>query len=99
MRTARPAATLHPTFVDRSLQQTLETLARQQHSTLESDSSLAILVVAHRDRRVLAYIGASDFHDPRRAGQVDLIQAVRSPGSARTFVSLRGAEISQGNSF
>ena len=81
MRTARPAATLHPTFVDRSLQQTLETLARQQHSTLESDSSLAILVVAHRDRRVLAYIGASDFHDPRRAGQVDMVQAVRSPGS------------------
>ncbi|MCK7582515.1 MAG: penicillin-binding transpeptidase domain-containing protein [Chromatiales bacterium] len=42
---------------------------------------MAILVVAHRDRRVLAYVGASDFHDPRRAGQVDMVRAMRSPGS------------------
>lgn len=81
LRTARPGAALHPTFIDRGLQQTLETLARQQQSALEPESSLAILVVAHRDRRVLAYIGASDFRDPRRAGQVDMIRAVRSPGS------------------
>ncbi|MBS1223299.1 MAG: pbpC, partial [Proteobacteria bacterium] len=81
LRAARPDATLHPTFVDRGLQQTLETLARQQQSALEPESSLAILVVAHRDRRVLAYVGASDFHDPRRAGQVDMVRAVRSPGS------------------
>ena len=81
LRASRPAATLHPTFIDRGLQQTLETLARQQQSALEPESSLAILVVAHRDRRVLAYIGASDFRDPRRAGQVDMVRAVRSPGS------------------
>ena len=81
LRASRPDATLHPTFIDRGLQQTLETLARQQQSALEPESSLAILVVAHRDRRVLAYVGASDFHDPRRAGQIDMIQAVRSPGS------------------
>ena len=81
LRAARPDATLHPTFIDRGLQQTLETLARQQQSALEPDSSLAILVVAHRDRRVLAYVGASDFHDSRRAGQVDMVRAVRSPGS------------------
>ncbi len=81
LRASRPDATLHPTFMDRNLQQTLETLARQQQSALEPESSLAILVVAHRDRRVLAYVGASDFHDPRRAGQVDMIRAVRSPGS------------------
>jgi penicillin-binding protein 1C len=81
LRTSRPGATPHPTFIERGLQQTLETLARQQRSALEPESSLAILVVAHRDRRVLAYIGASDFHDPRRAGQVDMVRAVRSPGS------------------
>lgn len=81
LRTSRPDATLHRTFVDRGLQQTLETLARQQQFALEPESSLAILVVAHRDRRVLAYVGASDFHDPRRAGQIDMVRAVRSPGS------------------
>ena len=42
---------------------------------------MAVLVVANRDRRVLAYVGASDFFDARRAGQVDMIRAIRSPGS------------------
>ena len=77
----RPRVTLHPTFIDSRLQQTLETLARQQHSTLEASASVAILVVAHRQRQVLAYVGNSDFYEVRRAGQVDLIRAVRSPGS------------------
>ena len=81
LRTAQPGAILHHTFINRDLQQTLETLVRQQHSTLEPHSSIAILVIANRQRQVLAYVGGSDFHDPRRAGQVDLIRAVRSPGS------------------
>jgi penicillin-binding protein 1C len=81
LQAAQPETAIHRTFIDRDLQRILETLARQQHSTLESHSSIAILVVAHRSRQVLAYVGGSDFHDPRRAGQVDLIRAVRSPGS------------------
>jgi penicillin-binding protein 1C len=81
LRAAQPDTTLHRTFINRNLQQTLETLARQQQSALEPDSSVALLVVANRDRRVLAYVGTSDFADPRRAGQVDMVRAVRSPGS------------------
>lgn len=81
LRTARPDETLHPTYIDRDLQQTLETLARQRQSQLAENASVALLVVANRDRRVLAYVGGSDFFDPRRAGQIDMIRAVRSPGS------------------
>jgi len=81
LHAAQPGMTRHRTYIDRDLQQTLETLVRQQHSTLESHSSIAMLVVANHDRRVLAYVGASDFFDTRRAGQVDLAQAIRSPGS------------------
>jgi penicillin-binding protein 1C len=82
LRQGQPAVTLHPTFIDRDLQRTLETLARRQRIVREQpDSSVAILVVAHRDRRVLAYVGASDFFAARRAGQVDMVRAVRSPGS------------------
>ncbi|MCB1776642.1 MAG: penicillin-binding protein 1C [Candidatus Competibacteraceae bacterium] len=81
LRIARPGMTPHRTYIDRNLQQTLETWVRQQHSALESHSSIALLVVANRDRRVLAYVGASDFFDARRAGQVDMVQAIRSPGS------------------
>jgi penicillin-binding protein 1C len=81
LRAIRPGMTRHRTYIDRDLQRTLETLARQQHSALESHSSIALLVVANRDRRVLAYVGASDFFEVRRAGQVDMVQAIRSPGS------------------
>ncbi len=81
LRASHPETIYHRTFIHRDLQQTLETLVRQQHSALEPHSSIALLVVANRHRQVLAYIGGSDFHDPRRAGHLDLIQAVRSPGS------------------
>ncbi len=81
LRAARPDAKLHPTFIDRDLQETLETLARQQQTGLEPDSGVAVLVVANRTRQVLAYVGASDFFDSRRAGQVDMVRAIRSPGS------------------
>ena len=81
LRATHPGTAIHHTFIDRDLQQTLEILARQQHSVLEPHSSIAIVVVANHHQQVLAYVGGSDFHDPRRAGQVDLIRAVRSPGS------------------
>lgn len=81
LRTVHPESVMQRTFIDHGLQQTLETLARQQQPVLELNSSLAIIVVANRDRRVLAYVGGSNFYDPRRAGQVDMIRAVRSPGS------------------
>jgi penicillin-binding protein 1C len=81
LRTARPEVMLHRVFIHRGWQQTLETLARQQHSLLESAGTVALLVVANRTRQVLAYVGSSDFFDARRAGQVDMIQAIRSPGS------------------
>lgn len=81
LRAAQPSATVHRSFVERGLQQTLETLARQQQSALEPNQSVAILVVANQGRRVVAYVGASDFFDPRRAGQVDMVRAIRSPGS------------------
>lgn len=81
LRQSRPRAVVQDTFIDGKLQHSLETLAREQQSALTANGSLAILVVAHREQRVLAYLGGSDFHDASRAGQVDLIRAVRSPGS------------------
>ncbi|HCK80021.1 MAG TPA: penicillin-binding protein 1C, partial [Candidatus Competibacteraceae bacterium] len=81
LRAMRPQAAAHFTFIDQDLQQTLETLAKQQQSQLESQASVALLVVENRSRRVRVYIGASDFFDTRRAGQVDMVRAIRSPGS------------------
>ena len=71
----------HFTFINQDLQQTLEALAKQRQSQLEPQASIALLVVENRSRRVRAYVGASDFFDTRRAGQVDMVRAIRSPGS------------------
>jgi len=42
----------------------------------------AVLVVRNSDRSVAAYLGSPDFSDNAHAGQVDGVQAYRSPGSA-----------------
>lgn len=80
LRTMHSNLTLHQSFIDRSLQQNLETPSQQQQGVLEPYRSMAMLVVANRDRRVLA-MSAPAIFDARRAGQVDMIRAIRSPGS------------------
>ncbi|MGN6576015.1 MAG: penicillin-binding transpeptidase domain-containing protein, partial [Nocardioides sp.] len=40
------------------------------------------LVVENSRRTVLAYLGSPDYFDERREGRVDMVRAVRSPGSA-----------------
>ena len=71
--------------VDADLQKSLEELARTRTRTLATtlgpDVSLAILVVDNVTGEVRAHIGSPDYFDQRRAGQVDLTQALRSPGS------------------
>jgi penicillin-binding protein 1C len=68
--------------IDAGLQRTLETLARDRAQTLGPDMSVALVVVDNATGEVLARVASPDYFDERRAGQVDLTQAVRSPGSA-----------------
>ncbi len=77
----QPKTAQHHSFIKRNLQQTLETLVRQQQSVLESHSSIALLVVANASQQVWAYIGSSDFFSLPRNGYVDMVRAIRSPGS------------------
>ncbi len=64
------------------LQQTLESLARDRAHMLGPDMSVAMVVIDNATGQVLARVGSPDYFDERRAGQVDLTQAIRSPGSA-----------------
>ena len=68
--------------IDAGLQTTLESLARNRAQVLGPDMSVAIVVVDNATGEVLARVASPDYFDERRAGQVDLTQAVRSPGSA-----------------
>jgi penicillin-binding protein 1C len=67
--------------LDSSLQKVLEALARDRALALGPDISVAIVAVDNDSGDVLAHVGSPDYFDERRAGQVDMTRAVRSPGS------------------
>jgi penicillin-binding protein 1C len=67
--------------LDSSLQKVLEALARDRALALGSNISVAIIAVDNESGDVLARVGSPDYFDDRRAGQVDMTRAVRSPGS------------------
>jgi penicillin-binding protein 1C len=78
---AAPERKLQRLTIDAMLQRNLEELARERVSALGSDISIAILAVEHATGEVLARVASADYFDTRRAGQVDMTSAVRSPGS------------------
>jgi penicillin-binding protein 1C len=67
--------------LDAGLQNVLEALARDRALALGPDLSVAIVAVDNDSGDVLAHVGSADYFDERRAGQVDMTRAVRSPGS------------------
>jgi penicillin-binding protein 1C len=78
---AAPDRSLHRLTIDAALQMSLEELARERARALGPDISVAILAVDHGTGEVLARVASADYFDTRRAGQVDMTSAVRSPGS------------------
>ena len=70
--TLRPASQVRAEELARAYVRRLATLGIGQ---------VAVLVVANRTRAVEAYVGSADFADGSAQGQVDGVQAVRSPGS------------------
>ena len=69
------------TNLDASLQRRLEDLLLGWRARLPERTSAAILVVEAQTMAVRAYLGSVDINDPRRFGHVDMISALRSPGS------------------
>jgi penicillin-binding protein 1C len=78
---AAPDRKLHRLTIEAALQASLEELARERARALGPDISVAILAVDHASGDVLARVASADYFDTRRAGQVDMTSAVRSPGS------------------
>jgi len=69
------------TTIDGDLQQNLEEYLRNTIPGLPPKSSAAILVVENKTAAVKAYLGSADFNDSQRFAHVDMVQAIRSPGS------------------
>lgn len=69
------------TTLDASLQRRLEDLLLGWRARLPERTSAAILVVETQTMATRAYIGSIDIGDARRFGHVDMVHALRSPGS------------------
>ena len=69
------------TTLDATLQRRLEDLLLGWRARLPKHTSAAILVVEEETMAVRAYLGSVDINDAKRFGHVDMISALRSPGS------------------
>jgi penicillin-binding protein 1C len=67
--------------LDAKLQASLEALARDTAQKLGPKISAAIIVIDNTSGEMRAHVGSADFFSQERAGSIDMIQAIRSPGS------------------
>jgi penicillin-binding protein 1C len=79
---ADPSLPVMRTTIDPRLQQEIEALLRREAAALDPQATLAALVVDNRDRKIIAYVGNTDFLSSSRRGAIDMARAIRSPGSA-----------------
>ncbi|MGR6982232.1 penicillin-binding protein 1C [Testudinibacter sp. P27/CKL/0425] len=77
------------TSLDKGLQLKLEQLLKRSLPQRHQNSNLAAAILDNRSGDYLAYVASADFFSTARHGQVDMLQAVRSPGSAlKPFITL-----------
>lgn len=72
--------TVVPTTIRLELQDALMQLASDERAQFADKAQIAMVVLDNRSGDVVAWLGGGDFFG--RAGQVDLVRAHRSPGSA-----------------
>ena len=82
LRSESPEAPLIHTCLDYDFQHHVADLLGAYVTTLPDQQSGAVLVVNHKTLGVIAYAGSADFLSQKRKGHVDMVQALRSPGSA-----------------
>ena len=76
-----PGGHMHRLTIDLPLQKALQELAHERAQASGPDMSIAILAVDNASGEVRARVASADYFDARRAGQVDMTLALRSPGS------------------
>ncbi|WP_028313083.1 penicillin-binding protein 1C [Derxia gummosa] len=67
--------------LDAGIQRQVEQVLLDRLGSLPAHVSIAALVVENATLAVRGYAGSADFGDETRASQVDMVRAVRSPGS------------------
>ena len=74
-------SSVETTTISRFLQEQLENLARERAGAIGGGVSVAIIAVDNATGEVRAHVGGVGYFDKARAGQIDLAEALRSPGS------------------
>src|SRR5262249_46250927 len=77
---AQSPGAIVPTTIRYELQSALGQLVADERGQLSDHAQIAMVVIDNRSGGVVAWLGGADFFG--RAGQVDLVRAHRSPGSA-----------------
>ena len=78
---AHPGEPVYRLTIDRDLQGSLEKLVASHAALLGDKLSAAILVADHTTGEVLAHVGSAGYLESGRQGAVDMVTAIRSPGS------------------
>ncbi len=81
LRAAAPATARFDTTLDAALQEKLQAVLLRRAKAVGPQLSAAMIVADHQSGEILARIGAPDYTDTVRRGFVDMVSAVRSPGS------------------
>lgn len=81
VRHAAPDRRHHSLLIDRSIQTSLERVAREAARRQGPRVSVAMLLADAHTGAVLARVGSADYFDSERAGWIDMSVAERSPGS------------------
>lgn len=70
-------------FIDPKFQKEIEDIVREYNKKtyFQNIRNAAVLVVENKSGKVMAYIGSADYYNEEDGGQVDGINAIRSPGS------------------
>lgn len=81
LHAAAPGVGRVQSTLDIALQQRLEARLSAWFANLPERTSAALLVIENENLAARAYVGSLEFGDARRLGHVDMVRAVRSPGS------------------
>ena len=69
------------TTISIDMQMEIEALVKNYVEQLPIKTSAAVLIVENKTLNVKAYVGSANFFDANRFGHVDMVKAIRSPGS------------------
>ena len=76
-----PSKAVINTYIKRDLQLQISSYVHEYAMLQGAGVSMAVLVVDNQTQHVVSYVGSASMLDASRAGHVDMIQAIRSPGS------------------